>query len=261
MRLTLGWLYPLQMSLYGDRGNVLALQRRAAWRGITVELRLLHPGDPLDPTGVDLLFFGGGQDREQRRLAHDLIEQKGPALRSALEADLPLLAICGGYQLLGDYYQTAEGERIPGLGVLPVETVAGPRRQVGNVIVETDLFGAHRTLVGFENHSGCTYLKPGAQPLGRVLQGSGNNGRDRTEGVLYRQAIGTYLHGALLPKNPALADHLLRQALRRRYGQASLAPLDDALEDAAHTAAFRLAGVGRWGHRRIGRQTNSPKFI
>jgi len=245
MRLTLAWLYPDLMNLYGDRGNILALQRRAEWRGIQVEVLPLSLGDAFPKGAVDIVFFGGGQDKEQRLVAQDLLETKGEALRAAIEEGLPVLAICGGYQLLGEYYQPAEGERLPGIGALPVETIAGRRRHIGNVVVETDLFGPPQTLVGFENHSGCTFLKPGARPLGRVLQGGGNNGRDGTEGVVHRNAIGTYLHGSLLPKNPMLADFLLRQALRRRYGVEELAPLEDGLEERAHRRAERLAYTPR----------------
>ncbi|HED04520.1 MAG TPA: glutamine amidotransferase [Candidatus Fraserbacteria bacterium] len=242
MKLTIAWLFPSRMDIYGDRGNVLTLQRRAEWRGIITELRTFSRGDPFDPDLLDIIFLGGGQDRQQRMLVQDLIKTKGPALRAAIEDGLPTLAVCGGYQLLGEYYQMNDGDRLPGVDILPVETIAEPVRYIGNIIVETDLFGARRTLVGFENHNGCTYLKPGARPLGRVRRrGSGNNGRDHTEGVIYRNAIGTYLHGALLPKNPVLADFLLRKALNRRYGVTELAPLDDSLETEAHDAALRLA--------------------
>lgn len=241
MRLTIVHLYPDLMSTYGDRGNILALVRRCQWRGIAVEVRPVSIGDRLDPASTDLVFFGGGQDKEQAVVSADLLAEKGEALCAAVEAGAVVLAVCGGYQLLGREYLGHTGEQMPGLGVLDAWTVAGRRRHIGNVVVECDLDGARRTLVGFENHSGKTYLGPGCRPLGRVLQGSGNNGEDGSEGAVYRNVFGCYLHGSLLPKNPWFADLLLRRALERRYGEASLAPLDDALEEQAHRAIVERA--------------------
>jgi lipid II isoglutaminyl synthase (glutamine-hydrolysing) len=237
LSLRLVHLYPDLMSVYGDRGNVLALARRAEWRGIDLEVKALSLGDSLDPQEADLIFFGGGQDREQAVVSPDFLAQKGDAVREAVENGAALLSVCGGYQLLGRSYTTVDGQELPGAGLFDVRSVPGPKRHIGNVLVETDLGGRRRTLVGFENHSGRTYLGTGLQALGRTVVGAGNNGEDRTEGAIYRSAIGCYLHGSLLPKNPWLADHLLSAALSHRTGEPThLEPLDDRLEDEAHNA-------------------------
>jgi CobQ-like glutamine amidotransferase family enzyme len=239
-------LYPELMSVYGDRGNVLTLVRRAQWRGLDIDVHELSLGAELDPSAADLIFFGGGQDREQAVVSPDFLAQKGPAVRAAVEAGAALLAVCGGYQLLGRSYTTVDGQELPGAGLFDIRSVPGPRRHIGNVLVETTLDDQVRTLVGFENHSGQTFLGPAAQPLGRALVGAGNNGSDGTEGAVYRGAIGCYLHGSLLPKNPWLADRLLAVALRHRRGEdVALAPLNDQLEQRAHTAmAARIRGAG-----------------
>ncbi len=231
------YLYPDLLNVYGDRGNVLCLAQRARWRGIRVEVIPVGLGEPL-PEG-DLYFLGGGQDAEQARAAGDLMEVKGPALRAAAEGGAVILAICGGYQLLGKQFLTYTGELIPGLGILDVETVGGQVRMIGNIAVEASFRGRSGTLVGFENHSGRTLLGPDARPLGRVLKGGGNNGEDGTEGAVWRHVVGTYLHGSLLPKNPWLADALLEAALERRHGPVRLPPLDDELEETAHRAVLR----------------------
>jgi CobQ-like glutamine amidotransferase family enzyme len=231
-------LYPDLMSVYGDRGNVLALVRRAEWRGIPISLRQVSLGDTLDSSEMDLVFFGGGQDREQAVVSPDFLEQKGEAVRQAVLGGAALLSVCGGYQLLGTSYTTVDGQELPGAGLFDVRSVPGPRRHIGNVLVETSLGGEWRTLVGFENHSGRTYLGPDVQPLGKVIVGAGNNGEDGFEGAVYRTAIGCYLHGSLLPKNPWLADFLLAAALAHRLSHpVSLDPLDDHLENEAHAAA------------------------
>jgi lipid II isoglutaminyl synthase (glutamine-hydrolysing) len=234
------------MSVYGDRGNVLALKRRAEWRGIDIEVREVSTGDELDPTDVDLVFFGGGQDREQAVVSPDFLRQKGEAVRQAVEDGAALLSVCGGYQLLGSSYTTVDGQELPGAGLFDVHSVPGPKRHIGNVLVETDLDNQRRTLVGFENHSGRTYLGPGTQPLGRAIVGAGNNGEDGTEGIVYKGAIGCYLHGSLLPKNPWLADRLLTRAISHQRGEAiQLEPLDDRLEAEAHDAiAARIRRAG-----------------
>jgi CobQ-like glutamine amidotransferase family enzyme len=234
------------MSVYGDRGNVLTLRRRAEWRGIDIEVRELSLGDTLDPDDVDPIFFGGGQDREQAVVSPDFLRQKGEAVRQAVEGGAALLSVCGGYQLLGRSYTTVDGHELPGAGLFDVRSVPGPKRHIGNVLVETDLDGQHRALVGFENHSGRTYLGPTMRPLGRTLVGAGNNGEDGTEGAVYQAAIGCYLHGSLLPKNAWLADWMLSAALRHRLGEpVSLEPLDDRLEDEAHQAVeARIRGAG-----------------
>jgi CobQ-like glutamine amidotransferase family enzyme len=238
-------LYPDLMSVYGDRGNVLTLVRRAEWRGIDVAVSELSVGDSLDPNEADLIFFGGGQDREQAVVSLDFLEQKGAAVRQAVEGGAALLSVCGGYQLLGQSYTTVDGQQLPGAGLFDVRSVPGPKRHIGNVLIETDLDGRPRTLVGFENHSGRTYLGGGLRPLGRIVVGAGNNGEDGTEGAVYRGAIGCYLHGSVLPKNPWLADWLLAVALRHRHGEpVPLQPLDDRLEEEAHqTVAARIRGA------------------
>ncbi len=244
-------LYPELMNIYGDRGNVIALERRCVWRGIRVESSRLSIGDPLDPEAFDLFFIGGGQDREQMLVCEDLSSEKGEALRQAVEGGAALLSICGGYQLLGKSFLTWTGEHLPGIGLFDAETVGGETRFIGNVAVRCELEGFRGVLVGFENHSGRTRLGPGGRPLGRVIHGHGNNGEDGTEGCVYRRAIGTYLHGSLLPKNPGLADWLILQALRRRYDLESLPPLNDALEEAAHRAALDLMRAERRPFPRI----------
>lgn len=233
-------LYPELMNIYGDRGNVITLVRRCAWRGIEVGVGTLSLGDPLDPELYDLYFIGGGQDREQILVCEDLASEKGEALHHAVEDGAALLSICGGYQLLGKSFLTWTGEHLPGISLFDAETVGGDTRFIGNVAVRCDLKGTEGVLVGFENHSGRTRLGPGCQPLGRVITGHGNNGEDGTEGCVHRAAIGTYLHGSLLPKNPRLADWLLLHALRRRHDLEELPSLDDTLEQDAHRAALHL---------------------
>ncbi|HEX8966560.1 MAG TPA: glutamine amidotransferase, partial [Chloroflexota bacterium] len=191
-------------------------------------------------------FFGGGQDREQAVVSADFLRQKGEAVRQAVDDGAALLSVCGGYQLLGRTYTTVDGQELPGAGLFDIRSLPGPRRHIGNVLVETDLDDQRRTLVGFENHSGRTYLAAGTRPLGHTLVGAGNNGQDGTEGAVFRGAIGCYLHGSLLPKNPWLADRLLAAALRHGTGEpVPLVPLDDRLEEQAHAAvAARIRGMG-----------------
>ena len=235
MKLRIGWLYPDLMNIYGDRGNVRTLEQRALWRGIEAEVVELRKGSGGDLDGIDIFFFGGGQDREQELVYADLLELKADPLGRAIGSGAAMLAVCGGYQLLGHEYETAAGERLPGLGFLDLRTEAGPSRAIGNVVVDASDLGLDPpTLVGFENHSGRTWLGPGLKPLGRVLRGHGNNGEDGGEGVVAGAIVGTYLHGSLLPKNPHLADWLIAQALARRPGADPLAPLDDSLELEAH---------------------------
>ena len=230
--LTILHLYPREMNLYGDHGNVLALFRRCKWRGIPVRVLPLEPGDSF-PDRVDLIFGGGGQDSGQARVEEDLL-LRGDYLRALVEEGCPALMICGLYQLFGEGFVTENGQMIRGIGAFPARTLAGDRRLVGNITIETEAFGS---VTGFENHSGRTFLT-GGRPLGRVLSGSGNNGRDHTEGILYQNAIGTYLHGPLLPKNPKIADFLILTALQRRDPSlCALSPLDDSAEDAARANA------------------------
>lgn len=245
MTLTLAYLYPRQMSLYGDQGNILCLTVRSRWRGIEMRVEPLDLGQPLDSRAYDLIFVGGGPDAQQKIVAHDLRAVKGEALQEAVRDGVVVLAICGGYQLLARCYKPAEGPEIEGLGVFDAWTIhPGGRvpRCIGNVIIEWQ----GQTLVGFENHGGRTYLGPRACPLGRVITGQGNNSRDGGEGAISGNAFGTYLHGPLLPKNPRFADYLLGLALGRRYGIDHLSPLDDDWEMQAHQQAIRRAG----GHTR-----------
>ena len=231
---TVGWLYPDLMNIYGDRGNILTLLKRAEWHGYEPRLVELQRGAAQTMDDVDVFFFGGGQDREQALIYDDLREFKQESLQKAVADGAQVLAVCGGYQLLGHYYQTADGDRFDGIGLIDVTTQAGKKRFIGDVVVHTSIEGLQpSSLVGFENHSGRTFLGPDTRPLGKVLMGKGNNGSDRTEGCVQGGIIGTYLHGSLLPKNPHLADHLIGAALRRRGGGV-LSTLDDSAELAAH---------------------------
>jgi CobQ-like glutamine amidotransferase family enzyme len=242
MELRLLALYPEQMNIYADRGNILFLRRRCEWRKIRFSYAAAGPGDGLGPGAHDLIYLGGGQDRDQRIVAEDLVATKQGALADAVEDGVVVLGVCGGYQLLGHSYQLGD-ERITGLGLADLETVREPGpRLIGNIEIRTDLGTGPRELAGFENHGGRTYLGDAAEPLGRVVHGQGNNGRDRLEGVRRLNMVGTYLHGPLLPKNAWFADRLIQLALARRNGaEPELAPLDDALEDAAHEGARRAA--------------------
>ena len=225
-------LYPKEMNLYGDHGNILALKRRCEWRGIGAEVIPLEPGAPF-PEDIDLIFGGGGQDSGQSRIEQDLLSRK-EQIRVLIERGTPALVICGLYQLFGKGFRTLEGQYIRGIEVFPIETEAGPDRLVGNITILSEDFGE---IVGFENHSGLTVLN-GCFPLGTVQRGQGNNGKDRTEGARYKNCIGTYLHGPVLPKNPELADHLILAALKRKDPSLSaLSALDDSTEEAAHASA------------------------
>jgi len=237
MRLRLIHLYGDLMNLYGDRGNILALARRCAWRSIDLTIDEMSVGDRVDPGTSDIFFFGGGQDREQETVSRDLMAGNGKAIQEAVDVGASLLAVCGGYQLLGRFFRTGEGTEIPGTGLFDAYTVAGGSRMVGNLLIASEIDGESHTTIGFENHSGQTYLGESVEPLGRVTVGSGNNGKDGLEGARYKGAIGTYLHGPALPKNPWLTDWLIRAALRRRFGtDVSLPALEDNREIEAHAA-------------------------
>ena len=243
MKLKICHLYPDLLDLYGDRGNILALAARCRWRGIEPVIQKASLNEDLDFMGMDILFLGGGSDREQGLLVQDLMRRKNE-LRSAIENGLVVLSICGGYQMLGKNYQMVGGEKIQGLDILDVWTIAGTKRLIGNVVVDLDeqvlnVNLKFKTLVGFENHSGKTYLGEGVMPLGKVLAGNGNNGDDRAEGVRYRNVFGTYLHGPLLPKNPHFADLLLELAIQRREPGTRLVELDDSLEELAHESMVK----------------------
>jgi len=238
-------LYPDLLNLYGDRGNIMVLVQRARWRGLAVSVTEVGLGEVLDPAAADLFFIGGGEDRQQRIAAEDLCGVKRSALEDAVADGAVVLAVCGGYQLAGRYYRPAEGEELPGVGLLDLWTEhpgAGARRLIGNLVITVD--GMDEPLIGFENHGGRTHLGPGTRPLGRVVNGFGNNGEDGWEGAVSRRVYGTYLHGPLLPKNPAFADRLLREALERRHPDASLPPLPDRAEARARAVMLaRLRGA------------------
>jgi len=242
MELRLLALYPDQMNIYAYRGNILFLAHRCEWRGIGFAYASAGPGEGFDPSEHDLIYIGGGQDRDQLMVAADMVETKRDSLADAVDDGAALLAVCGGYQLLGDSYQLGS-EKVEGLGLADLHTIREPgERLVGNVAIETGIGEGTRLLAGFENHGGRTYLGPDAELLGRVLKGFGNNGKDRLEGVRRQNMIGTYLHGPLLPKNAWLADRLIEWALSARLGEApELSPLEDALEDRAHEPAVRAA--------------------
>lgn len=256
MRLSICYLYPDLMNTYGDRGNVVCLKQRAAWRGIDVVVDQVTTGDRLDAPRYDLFFFGGGQDWQQSSVSADLQGGKGAAICDAVESGAALLCICGGFQLLARYYRPFEGDDLWGAGLFDAWSVAGRRRMIGNTVITITyepLLAAssgRTTLVGFENHSGKTYLGPQCRPLGTTTIGYGNNGEDRLQGGVYKNAIGCYVHGSLLPKNPHLADYLLARALERKNGPLELAPLADDLEWSAHAAAAKRA-----------RQTGNPGLV
>ncbi|MFY9579306.1 MAG: hypothetical protein WAQ33_08270 [Gaiellaceae bacterium] len=243
MKLRVGHLYPDYLNIYADRGNIAVLSRRAAWRGHELEVNTLTVGDAVQPGEHDLLYVGGGQDREQALVARDLAA-KADGVHHAVDAGVALLAVCGGYQLLGRSYRDFHGVDLPGIGVFPLETVAGERRMIGDVLLECELEpGVLRTVAGFENHAGRTRLDPGALPLGRVVAGFGNDGESGYEGCRVGRAVGTYLHGPLLPRNPWLADWLLAQAIAHTTGEepTELPALADDLEAAAHAVSARRA--------------------
>lgn len=243
MRIRVGHLYPEYLNIYADRGNIAVLERRAALRGHELEVTGLSVGDGVRPGEHDLLYVGGGQDREQALIAPDLAA-KGPAIHSAVAGGAALLAVCGGYQLLGRGYLDTNGVQQPGVGLFPHQTVAGERRMIGDVLLECELEpGERHTLAGFENHAGRTRLDPGAEPLGRVIAGFGNDGESGYEGCRVERAIGTYLHGPLLPRNPWLADWLLSQALAHAAGgePPALEQLPDRLEAEAHAVSAQRA--------------------
>ena len=244
MKLRLLSLYPDQMNIYADRGNILFLQHRCEWRGIEFEVTRCGPGQRFDPANYDLLYMGGGQDRDQKAVARDLIETKQASMRAAKDGGVAVLAVCGGYQLLGESYEL-EGETIAGLGLVDLKTIREPGpRLIGPVSISVNLDGEEKVLAGFENHGGRTRLGQ-ASPLGKVIHGHGNNGEDGFEGVREDNLIGTYLHGPLLPKNAWLADHLIATGLEHHHGERpELEPLEDSLEAAAHEAALKAARNG-----------------
>ncbi|HUZ81193.1 MAG TPA: hypothetical protein VMU73_03025 [Gaiellaceae bacterium] len=231
MRIRVGHLYPDYLNIYADRGNIAVLAERARLRGHELDVRAIGMRDAVPAGEIDLFYVGGGQDREQALVARDLLEKTEP-LREAAEAGAAFLAVCGGYQLLGRFYRDVAGDELPGIGLLPLQTIAGGRRMIGDVLL--DCHWAGETMAGFENHAGRTILDHGAEPLGRVVAGFGNDGGSGFEGCRWKRVYGTYLHGPLLPRNPWFADHMLAEALAHAGGPTELAPLPDALEHEAH---------------------------
>ena len=238
LKISIAHLYPKLLNLYGDLGNIITLVKRCEWRGISVEVEQIDVGDKISEH--DLYFIGGGQDKQQQDVASELYKNK-EFLTSERDRDAVFLGICGGYQLFGHYYQPFEGEKLLGISLMDAYTVAGKKRFIGNVTVETD-FLTPKSLVGFENHSGLTYLQGDTKPLGKVIVGNGNNEEDKTAGGRYKNVFGTYLHGSLLPKNPHFADYLIELALEKRYGEKiKLSKLDDKIEIMTHESLIGKA--------------------
>ncbi|MCY3578407.1 MAG: glutamine amidotransferase [bacterium] len=236
-------LYPDHLNIYADRGNIAVFRRRLEWRGLELDVVEVGLGDPI-PADGHLYYLGGGQDRDQLLVAEDLARKADP-LRLAADDGAVVLGVCGGYQLLGHGYTAADGQIMPGIGLLDLETTAGNSRLIGDVVLDVTLDGQTRTVVGYENHAGRTHLGGGCTPLGRLRRGHGNNGSDSCEGAVAGRQVGTYLHGPLLPKNPWLADILLGWALDYAGHPVELAPLDDHLEQSAHAVAATRAGKRR----------------
>ena len=235
MELNICHLYPDILNLYGDRGNIITMKRRLEDRGIKVNIDECSIGQPLNADKYDIFFIGGGQDFEQEVLLRDLSSGKAQDIRTAVEEEKTFLAICGGYQMLGEYYKTWDGVQLDFIGAIGVHTIGAKERMIGNYMFRTTPESGDTVVVGFENHSGKTYLSEQVAPLGMMLSGNGNNGEDKTGGARYKNVFGTYSHGSLLPKNPVLCDFILQTALNHRYdGAEPLAPLDDTLELNAH---------------------------
>ena len=227
-------LFPDTLNLYGDRGNILCMKKRLEWRGIEATVTGVSLGEKFNPDDYDIYFIGGGQDFEQSVLLSDLKNGKGEAIKRAASEEKVFLAICGGYQLLGQYYKTWDGKQLDFLGAIDVYTVGEKKRMVGDFMFKLGEEDGGYEIVGFENHSGLTYLGESVRPLGRIISGSGNNGHDKTEGARYKNVFASYSHGPLLPKNPQLCDHILKTALLRKYPNITLSSLDDTFENAAH---------------------------
>ena len=237
LKLKLVHLYPLFLNIYGDIGNIKVFQKRCEWRNIELEIEQFNIGDSLKE-GTDIYFIGGGQDRQQVEVSYELQKQKN-LLVDEYNSNAVFLGICGGYQLMGEYYQRHDADRLEGIGILDAYTVAGPTRFIGNVTAKADYIGEKNTLVSFENHSGLTYLSGDTTPMAHVIVGNGNNGVDKREGARSKNAFGTYLHGSFLPKNPHFADYLIKLALKKRYNDdIELEPLDDSIELKAHDSVL-----------------------
>lgn len=233
-QLTIVHLYAQDMNIYGDHGNILVLRRRGEWHGYEINVIEYNPGDPF-PAHADIIIGGGGQDSGQDIIQSDLLKN-GSALRDLAEAGTPMLLICGLYQLFGKFFKTQDGHVIEGIGLLDIETTAGPERLIGNIVTESEQFG---TIVGYENHSGQTTLGKNVTPLGTVVRGAGNNGHDEYEGARYKNVIGSYLHGSLLPKNPVIADWLIEQAATKKYGEFTPTVIDDRFATLAREHAIK----------------------
>ncbi len=239
MELKICHLYPEVLNLYGDRGNILCMEKRLSWRGIDCSVDSIKIGEKKNLAEYDLFFIGGGQDFEQEVLLADLKSGKDREIRAAIEDGKTFLCICGGYQMMGHYYETYDGKKCEFLGAVDLYTVGGKERMIDNYAFRLDDALGGETIVGYENHSGKTYLGEGVKPLGTIVKGAGNNGSDGTEGVHYKNVFGSYSHGPILPKNPVFCDYLLQSTLERKYGTASLAPLPDLFEKAAHDSVLQ----------------------
>ena len=240
-------LYPEVLNLYGDRGNIRCMQKRLEWRGIDAKITRVGLGDQTDLSDFDLFFIGGGQDFEQEVLLEDLKAGKADSIRAAIEDGKTFLCICGGYQMLGHYYETYDGVKCEFLGAVDFYTKGGNVRMIDNYAFRLNEESGGSTVVGFENHSGRTYLGEGVRPLGTILKGYGNNGEDQTEGVRYRNVFGSYSHGPILPKNPEFCDFLLKTSLERKYGRFDLEPLEDGFEKQAHDSVLANVMAGTAG--------------
>ena len=240
MMIKIAHLYPDMLNLYGDRGNIIALTKRMELRGISTQVDRITMGKSFNADDYDILFIGGGQDFEQEVLLSDLKAGKGSEIKAAIADGKTFLTICGGYQMLGSYYRTWDGKQCDFIGAIDYYTVGAKERMIGNTLFECLPESGGSTVVGFENHSGRTYLGKGVEPLGKMIKGYGNNGEDGTEGVRYKNTFGTYSHGPVLPKNPQLADLLISLAVKNKYGSCTLEPLDDDLEDKARAQVMKL---------------------
>lgn len=232
--ITLLQLYPRDMNIYGDWGNTLVLKRRLEWHGYNVDLKSYDPGDKF-PDNIDMIVGGGGQDSGQDKIQTDLLKISD-RLHSLADSGVPMLMICGMYQLFGKFFKTRDGHIIEGISIFNLETYGGKERMIGNIVTESEDFGK---IIGYENHSGQTVLGGDVSPLGKVLKGAGNNGRDETEGARYKNVIGTYMHGSLLPKNPNIADWMIEQAIKRKFGDCELSVIEDRFAEMARDAALR----------------------
>ncbi|MEA3355062.1 MAG: glutamine amidotransferase [Patescibacteria group bacterium] len=244
MKINLAYLYPNQMNIYGDKGNIDTLIYRSQKRNIKINLIKVNQKTALKAGGFDLLFAGGGQDKHQSNIAKDLFKRKH-ILKKATLANIPMLTICGSYQLFGAYFKPFKGPKLKGINIFNAYTKATEKRKIGNIIIKTK-FLTPNTLVGFENHSGSTFLAGNTKPMGIVKSGYGNNNQDKTEGAIINNVFGCYLHGSLLPKNPHFADYLIKLALKNKYGNVNLKPLNDTIEWQAHHSAVKISIKPGW---------------